>query len=105
LKAAVKTPHFLSRLLHPLEPRTVPATADADATGEVIDRPGLTVITREDHRFDAQGLTLAVVDARWCLTFLCSGALTTIPVEEVASIRFDVHGPGWCMTCDQALRG
>jgi hypothetical protein len=74
----------------------------------IVERPCLTVTRRGPAgaggtSYDAQALSLALVDGRWCLTFLCSGSLVSIPAAEVAGIAFSERGAQWCVSCDGRL--
>jgi hypothetical protein len=72
-------------------------------------RPHITVVTnsgKREIRYDANHLSYVIHDGKYCLTFVCSGQLTTIPIREVAGIEVisdSKQAEDWCGVCDQRL--
>jgi len=71
---------------------------------KIISRPGFTVRTTGGIGYCANNLAYAHHDGVWCLTFICSGAMTIIPVREVASVEFNKVDGNHCNSCDEQLK-
>lgn len=76
----------------------------------IVTRPHLTVlVVREGAtdgviRYDANNISLVTHEGRHHLSFVCSGSMTLVPVDQVHGIEFNVNGATWCMTCDGRLQ-
>lgn len=79
----------------------------------IVSRPAITVVARRagadgaevETTYDANAVTLVKHEARWKLSFLCSGDLVAIPAADVKEIRFAAKGAQHCMSCDGRLNG
>ena len=48
----------------------------------------------------ANHIAFAVYNGKWCLTWISSGHLSTIPVDRIESIVLEQHGATFCAACD-----
>ena len=67
-----------------------------------------TVVTRRGEQrisYCANVLTIGLMPGTWksALNFICSGRMTSVPVEDVEAIEFRATGRQHCDMCDERL--
>jgi hypothetical protein len=77
-------------------------------TIHVVTRPSIVVVATNESRigetrYDAANINIVRHDGRYCLSFICSGEITLIPVPRVKAIEFYADGAQWCISCDGQL--
>lgn len=84
---------------------------DQPKTIHVVTRPSITVVERRtkegvepmEIRYDAANLNIVTRDGRYCLSFICSGQIMTIPAAGVKALEFNANGAQWCISCESQL--
>mgnify|MGYP001614168893 FL=1 len=71
-----------------------------------MSRPSFTIIDNRDISYDGNHLAFVTEDGtgRWMFSFVCSGHMTLLPVDELKEIRFSAEGTYWCGVCEQPLK-
>lgn len=72
----------------------------------VVHAPALTVRKKDGSGYCATNIATCHQNGRWGLSFLCSGALTFLPWDEVAGVEYQPpvpYGRQHCDVCDGRL--
>lgn len=68
-----------------------------------MERPHMTVLTTNNIRYDANHLSIELVDGLdgRQVSFLCSGRRVTLDAASVKEIAFHPTGGAFCSECDR----
>ncbi len=64
-----------------------------------VNRPGFTVEDKRGRNFDANHISYSW-HGGWVVSFICSGVMEILPVDEIQAIRFSKDEAYYCNECD-----
>lgn len=70
-----------------------------------LEMASFTVVTKSGSRYAANNLQIHLEQPGWrsMLSFICSGAMSTIPADIVERIEWRETGRTYCDQCDEHL--